>query len=438
MIKIDNKSFFHLGIRQKVLLTLIFVLLASLTFSGWFGFQNAKKNIAQEVQLRGINITRFMSKSLVYSVVGYDYHTIGLFLREITNTDGVGYSKVVNAKGNTMGETGTLIINDPMIMVPFSQDLKLDGEVVGKVTVGLSTARIYKRLESQKFALIKREVFIILLIAIGEFVVLSFIIIKPVCMISESLKNVRNEDGIRLGTIPITSNDEIGELAKQFNQLSDELNEANRELQSRVDYADKQLIKTNNLLLERSKELLTLNNEFKNLSLTDSLTGLYNRRHFKDVMHSELEISKRHGDINSLIIIDIDYFKKINDKYGHTQGDAVIQATAEIMKTRLRETDVLCRIGGEEFVAICKRADRESSIKLAENLRKSVEEKKFSIGDDSVNVTISIGISTVVPQKIDVTSEIWFKNADIALYYSKDNGRNRISHYDDIEMKNFG
>lgn len=427
---------FHLGIRQKVLLSLMLVLLTSLSLSGWLGFEKAKENITQEVELRGSNIIRFLSKSLVYSVVGYDYHTIDLLLNEITHTDGVGYARVSNLKNKTMGESGTLITNDPKKMVVFTENLLLENEVVGLLTVGVSTERIYQRLETQKYNLIKREAILILLISLGEFFALSYIVIRPVDLISKSIHEHGNKniDGELLGTIPITSNDEFGELAAKFNILSNNLNMANTELQSRVDYANNQLIKTNNLLLDRSKELMDLNEEFKNLSITDSLTGLYNRRHFKDVLHAEIELSKRHGDVNSLLVVDIDHFKKINDKYGHSHGDSVIQVIAEIMRERFRETDVLCRIGGEEFVAICKRADKVAAIKLAESLRKAVEEKNILLDGYIVNVTVSIGISTVMAQNIDLLSENWFKFADTALYFSKDKGRNRVTHHEDIEV----
>lgn len=426
------KSMFKMGVRQKVLLVLMFVLLGSLTISGWFALQEEKENTLKEVHQRGTDISRFVSKSLVYSVVGYDYHTIDLLLKEIVQSDDVGYSKVANVKGNTMAEAGKMVENNPSIMVMFNEKIMLDGDVVGVLTLGFSTARTMHRLERQKFTLIKREAFIILLIALGEFLALSFIIIKPVGVMSRFLKERKEDDEVALGTIPITTNDEFGALAKQFNELSHSLNIANSELQSRVDYADKELIKTNNILLERSGELMDLNEEFKKLSVTDSLTGLFNRRYFEETLAREIEVSKRHGDTNSLLVLDIDHFKKVNDSYGHMHGDTVIKMIASVMKGRLRESDVLCRIGGEEFVVICRRADKEDAIELAEDIRKTVEEQVTYTGNDEIKVTISIGIVTVTKDNIDTYVENIFKYADIALYHSKDSGRNCVTHYADI------
>jgi len=432
MLNKSVKTIFKLGVRQKVLLVLMCVLLTALTVSGWMALEEEKLSILKEVNQRGSDISRFAAKSLVYSVVGYDYHTIDLLLKEIVKSEDVGYSKVVNLKGNTMAEAGTIVKDTPSKMVIFNEKIVLDGDVVGVLTLGFSTTKTMQRLETQKFALIKREAFIILLIAIGEFIALSFIIIKPVSTISKSLQDRKNEDGVALGRIPITTNDEFGELAKQFNELSSNLNIANNELQSRIDYADNELIKTNNVLLDRSKELTELNKEFKKLSITDALTGLFNRRYFEEALADEMGITKRHGDISSLLVIDIDYFKKVNDTYGHMHGDNVIKMIAGVMKDRLRGSDVLCRIGGEEFVVICRRIDKKDAIKLAEDIRESVEGRVTNTGKDTIKVTISIGVATVMKDNIDTHIENIFKFADIALYHSKENGRNRVTHYSDI------
>lgn len=431
MLRKSTNLIFKLGVRQKVLLVLMFVLLVSLSISGWLALEEEKKSTLKIINQRGTDISRFVAKSMIYSVVGYDYHTIDFLLKDIIQSDDVGYCKVVNLKGKTMAEEGVLVPNNPSKMVIFNEKITLDGDVVGGLTLGFSTKKTMQRLDSRKSSLVKREVLIILFIALGEFIALSFIIIKPISIISESLKK-EEDDNSSIGTIPITTKDEFGELAKKFNDLSENLNLANSELQSRVDYADKQLIKTNNILLERSGELLELNAEFKKLSITDSLTELYNRRYFEEVLKDEVEITKRHGDINSILVIDIDHFKNVNDTYGHAHGDTVIKMISNVMKSRLRETDVLCRIGGEEFVAICRRADKQAAIALAEDIRGSVEKQIVVAGKDDIMVTISIGIITFDKENIETYEDNIFKYADIALYYSKENGRNKITHHDDI------
>lgn len=425
-------SLFHFGVRQKVLLILLSVLLIGLTVSGWLALKQEERNTLKEINQRGSDISRFVAKSLAYSVVGYDYHTLQLLIDEITLAEDIGYAKVVNVRGNTMAESGEAGSVKSPNLVMFNQDIRLEEEILGSLTLGLSTENILKRLESQKFALIKREAFVILMIALGEFLALSFIIIRPVSVMSESLSDSVDENGKIVGKVPVISEDEFGRLARQFNLLSSQLNDANSQLQSKIDLADKQLIQNNRQLVKQSEELQELNEEFRKLSVTDSLTGLHNRRRFEDLMKTEMEMSQRHGDTNSILVVDIDHFKKINDKYGHPGGDTVLKQVANNLRCSLRKTDILCRVGGEEFVALCKRADKAAAIAIGEKMRRDIETRLTRFGDEKICVTISVGIATTNEMNISQGPEELYRQADAAVYHSKDKGRNRITHYDDL------
>ncbi len=169
------------------------------------------------------------------------------------------------------------------------------------------------------------------------------------------------------------------------------------------------------------------------MSITDSLTGLYNRRHFEQLLNTEFKTARRHGEVNSLIIIDIDHFKRINDNFGHPAGDLVLRDVARLLKKRLRSTDYLCRLGGEEFVVLCKRADKQSALNIAEEMRKIVEQAQFDLGGEVTQVTISLGVSTLSQNEELEEADLAYRQADKAVYYSKQNGRNKTAHYDDIK-----
>lgn len=408
------------------------ILLIALSISGWFALKAEKESILNEIKQRGTDISRFVAKSLAYSVVGYDYHTIDLLLNEITSSDDIGFAKVINKRGNTMAESGdTTGIRDGG-MVIFKEKIMIEEDEIGTLMLGLSTKATFNRLELQKYSLIKREALIILLIALGEFLALSYIIIRPVSIISKSLDEQEHDDGQIIGIIPITSNDEFGDLAHRFNKLSDNLNTANKELKTRADFADQQLVKTNLILQQQSEELHVMNEEFRRLSITDPLTDLYNRRYFEVALKTEIEVTRRHGDTNSLIMIDIDHFKNINDTYGHETGDLILKKVASHMMQRLRKTDLLCRIGGEEFAALCKRAGKIAAIEIAENLRSSLALNPIMIGDNKVPVTISLGIATITYKNTETHADNLYKFSDAALYHSKKSGRNRVTHFDDM------
>ena len=434
-------SLFRLGVRQKVLLILLSVLLVGLTVSGWMALKKEEYDTRQEINQRGSDISRFVAKSLSYSVVGYDYHTIQLLVDEITMSEDIAYAKVINIKGNTMAESGLFQEDSDSTIVKFEQDIRLESEIVGTLILGLSTENTLKRLESQKFTLMKREAFVIFMIALGEFIALSLFIIRPVSVMSESLNDSIDETGQIVGKVPVISEDEFGSLAQKFNSLSSQLNDANSRLQSKIDLADKQLIQTNRQLMKQSEELQRMNEEFRKLSVTDSLTGLHNRRRFEELMKTEMEMSLRHGDINSILVIDIDHFKNVNDVYGHQGGDAVLKCVSDSLKHSLRKTDILCRVGGEEFVALCKRANKEAAMAVAAKMCRDIENMVTRYGDQKIFVTISIGIATTNEINLNDQSGELYRQADAAVYHSKANGRNRITHYDNLlkeKNKNFG
>lgn len=235
---------FRFGIRQKVVLVLITVLLAALTVSGWLALQKEKENVLEEINRRGSDISRFVAASLAFSVVGYDYHTAQLLLDEIVSSKDIGYAKVLSGKGKLMAESGSLddLAKGNQKLVMFNEQIKIDDQVVGQLHMGLSTRATILRLESQKYDLVKREAFIILLIALGEFLALSFIIIRPVSIMTDSLNQSIDDQGKIAGEIPIHTQDEFGLLASQFNGLREQLNMANETLQSKIELSDKRLI----------------------------------------------------------------------------------------------------------------------------------------------------------------------------------------------------
>jgi diguanylate cyclase (GGDEF)-like protein len=227
----------------------------------------------------------------------------------------------------------------------------------------------------------------------------------------------------------VTTNDELGHLATQFNAVHQRLYTANLALQSKIQSADEKLVETNKRLQQQSEELIKMNEEFRQLAITDPLTGLFNRRYFEKTMKDELAMSLRHSDKHCVLLIDIDFFKNINDTYGHLEGDRVLQHFAMSLKEQARGTDILCRMGGEEFVVMCRRINKEDAIVMADKFRRNIEKIVFRFGTDIVRITVSIGL-TVFPENPDDTIDEILNQADEALYYCKRNGRNRVALYE--------
>ena len=162
--------------------------------------------------------------------------------------------------------------------------------------------------------------------------------------------------------------------------------------------------------------------KFEAMALTDKLTGLYNRYKFYQMAQAELERAKRNKRPLSIILFDIDHFKKINDTYGHDIGDMVLQEIAQLIQKNIRRYDTLFRWGGEEFLILAPESDIHSSYQLAEKLRTLVASHSFK---EVGNVTISLGVAQMNQADKDIDEVI--KRADNALYASKANGRNRVT-----------
>lgn len=162
------------------------------------------------------------------------------------------------------------------------------------------------------------------------------------------------------------------------------------------------------------------------LSNTDALTGLLNRRSFIEKSSAEFERSIRYNRPLSLMMIDIDFFKTVNDRYGHMVGDTVLQKIAVEITMQLRTNDIFCRWGGEEFILLIPESDKNNGQFLSEKIRKSIEETAIELeSGEFVEITVSIGCTSI--RENDSAVEALIERADNALYMSKETGRNRVS-----------
>jgi diguanylate cyclase (GGDEF)-like protein len=166
-------------------------------------------------------------------------------------------------------------------------------------------------------------------------------------------------------------------------------------------------------------------------SIRDPLTLTYNRRYFEQRMSEELAYAKRHRAPLSLLLLDVDHFKRINDAHGHPAGDAVLREIVARLQRTLRNEDILARYGGEEFVVALRGTAGEGARLAAERLRKVIEDVPIRIGDVSIACTISVGCAVLALDGIEPTStRTLLDAADRRLYVSKESGRNRVTAQD--------
>lgn len=216
--------------------------------------------------------------------------------------------------------------------------------------------------------------------------------------IVEDSKEIANGDVDFDKRLCIVSYDELGQIVKSINIFINKLQKSHENLSKAKDRLNK-------------------------LYITDRLTALYNRNKIDKIIDTEIKKKKRHDGTFSVILIDIDHFKLINDTYGHIVGDMVLKEFADIFKSSIRDIDYVGRWGGEEFIIICMQTDQKGACALAEHLRKKIEEFEFTtVGKE----TASFGIASC---EYEDDADSIVENADKALYRAKREGRNKVVCY---------
>ncbi len=174
---------------------------------------------------------------------------------------------------------------------------------------------------------------------------------------------------------------------------------------------------------EAALKNLVLFEEVKSLAIRDGLTGLYNYRHFWEILKHEVEKCKRYQNPLSLLFLDLDNFKIINDTLGHPQGDVVLKTLAAYLQGAVRQADVVCRYGGEEFVVLLPETPADQALKLAERLRLKISQMNIPLPDLDLQFTVSIGVAGLTPK---MNGEALVDAADAALYRAKQAGKNQV------------
>lgn len=227
----------RLGIRQKMILVLLTVLTMSLLITGWITFSEYRDTTFRQIERDGTKLARFVSESLVYSVIGYDYTTLQLMLDKLIESSDIVFAQVQNARGKDMASAGNASAAGEHTRL-FVENIVLEGETIGKLTIGIDTRPIHEELAAQRHRVIQREVMIVLLIALGEFFVISYIVVRPVRFIHRFLKGTSENLDQRIPPFPLSTRDEFSELSDVFNALLDKLERRQNDLRFALSQAE--------------------------------------------------------------------------------------------------------------------------------------------------------------------------------------------------------
>jgi diguanylate cyclase (GGDEF)-like protein len=302
-------------------------------------------------------------------------------------------------------------------------------EVIGELALYGDERVLWSRLRAEVAAIIMTQVVQSLLLASLIMLMFNKLVTVHVRRIAQHLGKLTPANlaqHLRLDR-NTPRNDELSQLVAGVNQLQGNLSDY---LEQQQQYEQELLVHRDNLaqlVKERTTELEAANARLDSLARTDTLTGLANRRQFDEVKHLEFHRAQRYGHPLSLLVCDIDHFKRYNDAYGHATGDQCLRLIAQALRDGCsRATDLVARLGGEEFAILLPATDAAHAAQIADRLRLAVSrlaiEHKES--DTAPHVTISLGVAQLDPGRTRTFDEL-FEQADAALYEAKAGGRNR-------------
>lgn len=419
------------GLRAKVALVLFATLLVTLTVNSLLSLRAQERDILAETDRRGREVSQFLAQHIANDVVSYAYHAIELALAEVVSGGDIVYARIENDRGNVMAAAGTLPA-DPAGAKPYQADIRLNGEYLGRLTIQLSTERLAEQLKARQRDTLIRQLLAIVAVLLAAFAVLSVVIIRPLTTVSRVIRRNLQAADDTLQPIPLSGTDELGQLAHGFNALQDRLTEAQRQLKGRIDVTDRELHAANLRLAMQAQELRVVNRELEQLSVTDPLTGLYNRRYFVRLMESEIDVSIRNDETISILLLDIDRLRDLNECLGHRAGDEIIREVAQRIAAHIRPTDVACRYGGDEFFILCRRATIATAVTFADDLQRTIAESPVAVQGENVRVRVTIGAATIPGVQPVADPDGFFRCADEALRQGKQAGR-PVMHYSMLE-----
>ncbi len=308
-----------------------------------------------------------------------------------------------------------------------TRPIEVGPETVGRIEIRVDLRRTYQDIRGF-FAVMAIVFGAATLVALFLFDRLLSGIVGPLMRLTDTMGRVSREGDYNL-RVRKESHDEIGTLVDGFNDMLSGIQARDAELARHRAHLEEEVAGRTAELRQALVEKELLVRKLDELASHDGLTGLYNHRMFYKLLEDELARAKRFNRPVSLLMIDIDHFKQVNDTYGHQAGDAIIKGLGNLLGRQARTIDRVCRYGGEEITVILAETENTAALGIAERLRAAVEQESFDIGNNHiVHITVSIGFAAWPVQA--TSGDELVSAADAAMYAAKQAGRNRVCRYE--------
>ncbi|MDX2010920.1 MAG: diguanylate cyclase [Myxococcaceae bacterium] len=420
-----------MGIRGQLTLLVPGVVAIALTVVAFIAVRQTNRDALEEFKELNLTALEALSVTVATSVAQNDIaglDTVVAHAAERLETRGLLELAVLDDDGRVMAHSSPERFNRLLTDSFSRQAIEADGPVWlregGVLRLGTPaksgirwatlTARFsLERLEGD-FGMARRRAALgtlglFLFIAGAVFLGLNRVVIRPVKALEHSVRRM-GEGHLSTRVPPMVAGRELRELGDIINRMAQAL-QAERENLERT-------------VTERTRELQDANARLERLAVTDGLTGLFNHRRFQEALHSELLRCERHKRPLAVLMLDVDFFKKVNDSMGHPAGDELLRRLAEVLSKDLRQTDLIARYGGEEFAVLLPETTKAEALQVGERMREAVEARINENTTWPQRITVSVGVATF-PEDAKSAEDL-LEAADQALYVAKRQGRNRV------------
>ncbi len=421
-----------IGLKKVIIITISIAFFVIYSLIGFWRVYTEQQDLKQSVLKNGENVVALLVDTMSHMVLSYDYTNLEEISNKLIQQDNISKVEIKNIKNKTMASATNKI--SPQEFKIIKSDLLINNNPVGHIILTLNLDNTNALFKEKIKNIFLEQIVIIISLIITLNLILSSLVIDPILFLYKKMAEiVKRPENEKPEDLPLIDQREFGELTSIFNQLNNKIYSYQEILQNKINLANEQLIEANSTLKLRAVDLETKTAELEKtltlvekLATTDSLTELYNRRAFEQFLEHEFNHQQRYQNDNTLILIDLDFFKEINDTYGHPAGDHTLKEFSTILQKTLRKTDIFARLGGDEFAVILSNTNIENAKIVVKKLMTAVKNEAFEYEGQPLKIGLSIGVSSFSGCKR--TTAI-VSNADVALYYSKKMGKQKASLY---------
>jgi len=430
--------FWRNSLAAKFVSLTVVVVFILMSISAFMNYRAQELIITENLANENTMLGNFIASIAPEALLSYDYDRLEHYMTEIGNGKDIMYAAIISPDDKTLAsyidrraryitqlisqkntiEIRNIIagLKDKPGVINLQFPIIYEKKVLANLAIGISKERVIDFTRSRLISTMLLSTLFSVLLGLGIYFIFRVYTLRPIFHLVRGAKRITNEDFDQ--EVDVKSQDELGRLAVTFNHMMRHIRETNRQKDSALGQ-----VRELNQLLERRVEVRThelelANQKLEKIALHDSLTNLPNRFSIQDNLNRGIADAKLNGSAFSVIMMDLDRFKEINDTLGHDCGDQLLVEVGRRLQSVLRPTDLVGRLGGDEFAILLPETDEIGAGTVAHKMLMALE-PPFEIADMSFNIGASLGIATY--PKHGNTTSVLLKSADVAMYQAKNN-----------------